>query len=209
MTAMGAEPAASVSEQRRERRWESRRDNIVRAAAEVFAEMGLERATLDAVGDRVGLSKASLYYYVKSKEDLLGHVIGHVLATQEDAMAALTRDGMTAEERLRAFCLGHLHSLFADPAGQIAARVALSAIKDELVRRPLRAYMARLEAILADGVAEGVFRPADSRIVRYSLFSALNAVSLWYSPGGPLTLEQVGNQICDLIITGLRPESRP
>jgi TetR/AcrR family transcriptional regulator, cholesterol catabolism regulator len=199
----------SLSEQRRERRWESRRDLIVRAAAEVIAEMGLERATLDAVGDRVGLSKASLYYYVKSKEELLGHVIAHVLATQEEAMAALTREGMTAEERLRAFCLGHLRSLFADPAGAIAARLALSDIRDELVRRPLRAYMARLEAILADGVAEGAFRAADSRIVRYSLFSALNAVSLWYSAGGPLTLDEVGNQICDLVIDGLREESAP
>jgi hypothetical protein len=85
--------------------------------------------------------------------------------------------------------------------------VALSDIKDEPVRRPLRAYMARLEAILADGVAEGAFRPIDSRIVRYSLFSALNAVSLWYSPGGPLTLEEVGNQICDLVIDGLREDS--
>ena len=199
---MTADP--SLAEQRRERRWESRRDLIVRAAAEVIAEMGLERATLDAVGDRVGLSKASLYYYVKSKEELLGHVIAHVLATQEDAMAALTREGMTAEERLRAFCLGHLRSLFADPAGRIAARVALSDIKDEPVRAPLRAYMARLEAILADGVAGGAFRPADSRVVRYSLFSALNAVPLWYSPGGDLTLEEIGDRICDLILSGLR-----
>jgi AcrR family transcriptional regulator len=194
----------SLAEQRRERRWESRRDLIVRAAAEVIAEMGLERATLDAVGDRVGLSKASLYYYVKSKEELLGHVIGHVLATQEEAMAALTRDGMTADERLRAFCQGHLRSLFADPAGRIAAQVALSDIKDEPVRAPLRAYMARLEAILADGVAEGAFRPADSRVVRYSLFSALNAVPLWYSPGGDLSLEEIGDRICDLVISGLR-----
>jgi TetR/AcrR family transcriptional regulator, cholesterol catabolism regulator len=195
----------SLSEQRRERRWESRRELIVRAAAEVIAEMGLERATLDAVGERVGLSKASLYYYVKSKEELLGHVIAHVLATQEEAMAALMRDGMTAEERLRAFCLGHLRSLFADPAGRIAARVALSDIRDEPVRAPLRAYMARLEAILDDGVAEGTFRPVDWRIVRYSLFSALNAVVLWYSPGGPLTVEEVGDRICDLVIGGLRP----
>ena len=195
---------ASVPEQRRERRWESRRELIVRAAAEVIAEMGLERATLDAVGDRVGLSKASLYYYVKSKEELLGHVIAHVLATQAEAMAGLTREGMSAEERLRAFCLGHLRSLFADPAGQIAARVALSDIKDELVRRPFRAYMARLEAILADGVAEGDFRPVDSRVVRYSLFSALNAVTLWYSPGGDLSLEEISDRICDLVIAGLR-----
>jgi hypothetical protein len=64
--------------------------------------------------------------------------------------------------------------------------------------------MARLEAILADGVAEGSFRPVDSRVVRYSLFSALNAVVLWYSPGGDLTPEEIGDRICDLVIAGLR-----
>ena len=176
----------------------------MRAAVDVFAELGLERATLDAVGERVGLTKASLYYYVKSKEELLGHVIGHVVRAQERAMAELAHDDMTPEERLRGFCLGHLRSLFRDPAGRLAAQVALSGNKDELVRYVLQDYMAGLDAILAAGVAAGVFRPVDRGVARHSILSALNAVTLWYVPDGPLTVDDVANEICDLAIGGLR-----
>jgi AcrR family transcriptional regulator len=144
----GETSSARLASERQERRWESRRDLIVRAAVDVFAEMGIEGATLDAVGERVGLTKASLYYYVKSKEELLGHVVGHVLRAQEQAMAELTHDGMTPEDRLR---------------------------------------------------------PVDLGVARNSVLSALNAVTLWYVPDGPLTVDDVGNEICDLVIGGLRP----
>jgi TetR/AcrR family transcriptional regulator, cholesterol catabolism regulator len=195
---------ATTPTARQERRWESRRDLIIRAAIDVFAEMGLEGATLDAVGERVGLTKASLYYYVRSKEQLLGHVVEHVVRAQERAMAGLTHDGMTPEERLRVFCLGHLRSLFGDPAGRIAAQVALSGTKDELVRSVFHDYMGRLDAIVADGVAAGVFRAVDPAVARNSVLSALNAVTLWFVPGGPLTVDDVGHEICDLVIGGLR-----
>ena len=204
----GGTSSARLAAERQERRWESRRDLIVRAAVDVFAEMGVEGATLDAVGERVGLTKASLYYYVKSKEELLGHVVGHVLRAQEQAMAELTHDGMTPEERLRGFCLGHLRSLFGDPAGKVAAQVALSGNKDEVVRSLFHRYMGRIDAILADGVAAGVFRPVDLGVARNSVLSALNAVTLWYVPDGPLTVDDVGNEICDLVISGLRPPHR-
>ncbi|HVW31574.1 MAG TPA: TetR/AcrR family transcriptional regulator, partial [Acidimicrobiia bacterium] len=149
---------------RQERRWESRRELIVRAAVDVFAELGLDGATLEAVGERVGLTKASLYYYVKSKEELLGLVVGHVVAAQERAMAELAPAGGPPEERLRSFCLGHLRSLFRDPAGFVAAQVALSGHKDEFVRGLFHDYTSRLDAIVADGVAAGAFRAVDAGV---------------------------------------------
>ena len=195
---------APTSAARQVRRWESRRALIVRAAVDVFAEMGLDGATLDAVGERVGLTKASLYYYVKSKEELLGHVVEHVVRAQQQAMAELTHEGMTPEERLRVFCLGHLRSLFGDPAGKIAAEVALSGTRDEFVRSLFHDYMGGLDVILTDGVAAGVFRPVDPAVARNSVLSALNAVTLWYVPGGPLSVDDVGHEICDLVVGGLR-----
>jgi len=131
---------------------------------------------------------------VKSKEELLGHVVEHVVRAQEQAMADLTHDGMTPEERLRVFCLGHLRSLFRDPAGKIAAEVALSGTKDELVRSVFHDYMGGLDAILTAGVAAGVFRSVDPAVARNSVLSALNAVTLLYVPGGPLTVDDVGTR---------------
>jgi AcrR family transcriptional regulator len=192
------------SEQRRVRRRQSRRELIVLAAVEVFREMGLEKATLEAVGERVGLSKASLYYYVRSKEELLGHVVIHVVRAQEEALSRLLLSCDGPEERLRAFCNSHVRIICTDPVGQVSARVALSGIKDDVVRRPLHEYMSRLEAILREGVAAGVFRDMDLRIAQHSIIATLNAVPLWFSPEGRLSLDEVASEVSGLLVDGIR-----
>ena len=196
-------PVTAESAERRVRRRQSRRELIVLAAVEVFREMGLEKATLEAVGERVGLSKASLYYYVRSKEELLGHVVVHVVRAQEEALAkALSVEGPV--ERLRAFCHSHVRIICTDPVGQVSARVALSGIRDDVVRRPLHEYMSRLETILREGVAAGVFRDdVDLRIAQHAIIATLNAVPLWFSPEGRLTLDQVAAQVSGLLVDGM------
>lgn len=65
---------------------DAKKEHVLRAASEVFARYGLDKSTLDDIGKRVGLNKASLYYYFKSKEDLFAAV---VLAEMQAFMADL------------------------------------------------------------------------------------------------------------------------
>ncbi len=201
-TTTGATVTAE-SEQRRVRRRQSRRELIVLAAVEVFREMGLEKATLEAVGERVGLSKASLYHYVRSKEELLGHVVVHVVRTQEEALARMLGSADGPVERLRAFCHSHVRIICTDPVGAVSARVALSGMKDDVVRRPLHEYMSRLETILREGVEAGVFRDMDLRIAQHSIIATLNAVPLWFSPEGRLSLDEVAAEVTALLVDGM------
>lgn len=203
MTEAASPGITADSAERRVKRRQSRRELIVLAAVEVFREMGLEKATLEAVGERVGLSKASLYYYVRSKEELLGHVVVHVVRAQEEALSQLQLSTACPEERLRAFCHSHVRIICTDPVGAVSARVALSGIRDDVVRRPLHEYMSRLESILRDGVEAGVFRDIDLRIAQHSIIATLNAVPLWYSPEGRLSLDEVAAQVSGLLVDGM------
>ena len=54
---------------------ESRREHILKIASEVFARFGYDKTTLEDIGKRCGLNKASLYYYFKNKEALFVQVI--------------------------------------------------------------------------------------------------------------------------------------
>lgn len=54
---------------------QARREGIVAAAAEVFLEVGYERASMDEVARRAGGSKATLYKYFSSKEALFETVV--------------------------------------------------------------------------------------------------------------------------------------
>ncbi len=61
--------------QRRERERERRRQEILAAAAEVFAERGLAGASMGAIAGRAELGKATLYYYFETKEELHAAVL--------------------------------------------------------------------------------------------------------------------------------------
>ncbi|WP_421506063.1 TetR/AcrR family transcriptional regulator [Erwinia rhapontici] len=88
-------------------RTEARREAIVEAAAQLFQEMGYERASMNELSKRLGGSKATLYNYFPSKEELFSAVI-RTYATQHltDAANVLNdavAKSVTLEEKLQRF----------------------------------------------------------------------------------------------------------
>ncbi len=65
---------------------DEKKELVLRAASEVFARYGFDKTTLDDIGKRAGLNKASLYYYFKNKEDIF---VAVVLAETQAFMADL------------------------------------------------------------------------------------------------------------------------
>ncbi len=54
-----------------------KKEQVLQAASEVFSRFGFEKTTLDDIGQRAGLNKASLYYYFKNKEEIFIAVVLH------------------------------------------------------------------------------------------------------------------------------------
>lgn len=67
-------------------RTEKKRNEIVRMAAELFDELGYERTSMSAIAVRVGGSKATLYGYFQSKEELLRAVLDHAVNEEADRL---------------------------------------------------------------------------------------------------------------------------
>ena len=67
-------------------RTEEKRQEIIRIAAELFEELGYERTSMSAIAARVGGSKATLYGYFASKEDLLRAVLDHDVNEEADRL---------------------------------------------------------------------------------------------------------------------------
>ena len=93
---------------RRSRAPRRRQTEIVEAAARVFHEKGYESTSIQDIAEAVGILKGSLYYYIRSKEDLLYEII---LDVHEDALANIRQvdegDG-DALQKVRAFVTSHL-----------------------------------------------------------------------------------------------------
>lgn len=201
-----------AAEERRRRRLGQRRRHILAAAAEVFAEAGYERATLEAVGERVGLSKASLYYYVASKEELLAHLLVDVIELMDREISALTVDGAGPVERLRAFFAGHVRIVCTNPSGRLLAtheELVLGGANSELMTATRRRHAGHLRAIIAAGIESGAFRVVDVRVTAYSMLAALNGVARWWQPAGPTTPDGIAAQLHELFVGGLSGSDGP
>jgi len=191
---------------RRAVRLTQRRQAIVDAAARIFHEVGYERATLDSIGDAVGLSKASLYYYVRSKDELVGRLLAGVIEEIERRAEQDLPTRPTAEDRLRRFVLAHVEVICRSPTGMLLARqqdIVFGKAHARSITEARHRHEAALEAILRQGIAEKAFRPVDARTIAYLVFGALNGIARWHAHAGK-TPEDIAGELFMLVASGLR-----
>ena len=140
-------------------RTEEKRAEIIRVAAELFDELGYERTSMSAIAARVGGSKATLYGYFRSKEDLLRAVLDEDVNEEADRLMS----EFLAEKDLRSglIRLGMAY-LTGQPARTASIRtVANQPIAQEFYESVLRPAWQRLADRFAAMMKEGRLKFAD------------------------------------------------
>ncbi len=159
---------------------ETRRQAILEAAAEVFQETGFERTTMAAICERLGYSKATLYNYFASKEELFSAVVFE--ATEAEFQATLEALDATVEdmtEALEKFGRGLLTLLYSPQVQAMRRLIVAEAGRSELGRQcyelgPVR-NEAAAAAYLQQAMDAGKLRPANARIAALHLRGLLEA----------------------------------
>ena len=86
----------------REQQREAKRQAVLQAAAQLFNERGFSATSLDDIAARLGVSKPTLYYYVKNKDEILLQCVNQGLAMTLEGIEASRRAGGQAVDQLRA-----------------------------------------------------------------------------------------------------------
>jgi AcrR family transcriptional regulator len=187
----------------REERWAE----LLETATQVFYEKGYEGASLQDIAERLGMLKGSLYYYIKTKEDLLFEVISTV--HQEGLAVIQARAEVPGDplQRLKNVIVGHVEHICRN-------LVPTTVFLHELDALPPKR---RREILGSDHAYQGVFRDLitlaqkkrqvradlDPRLAALSVLGSTNWVYRWFQPGGDLTPEKIGAQIADMAIHGI------
>ncbi|MDR3498132.1 MAG: TetR/AcrR family transcriptional regulator [Parvibaculum sp.] len=152
---------------KRQRRKEARPAEIIAAALKLFSERGFAATRLEDVAEAAGVSKATIYLYFESKEDLFKAIIREIATPRLDAIEALVEgfDGRAADlvrgltERARAIAgspdVRAVIKLVVSEAGNFPDVAAF--YRDEMVLRGLR----NIARIIERGIASGEFRRCD------------------------------------------------
>lgn len=83
----------------------NKRDRILQTASEVFARFGYDKTTLEDIGKKCGLNKASLYYYFSNKEDIYVQVIMAETTVFINELQAQTASLATTAHKIRHYLI--------------------------------------------------------------------------------------------------------
>ena len=202
----------------RQPRWRRRKDarpaEIVAAAFGVFAERGFAAARLDDIAARAGVSKAALYLYFETKEELFRAVVSEAVAPNLEAIeaAAAQHDG-PIEEVIRFLVPSVARVAATSPLGGVVKMViGESRNFPELARiwhdRLLARIIATISGLIAKAQARGEVRTGDPRIYAISLAGPIVLSVLWretFAPVGvePFDIEAVAAQHVETVLGGM------
>jgi AcrR family transcriptional regulator len=204
-----------MAQRRAERRSADRRGSeerwaaIMEAGSEVFRRLGYGQATLEDVAREVGINRATLYYYVADKEELLIAILDepiHRMTTDLRAIVALSE---SPTDRLRKGILQHMRALednYPELFVFLAENLHLLTVgSDRDIQANAHEYGEVLTALIEEGIATGDFRTdLDPRLVMLGIIGMLNWSHRWYTPDGKQTLTEIGEEYAALILDGLR-----
>ena len=188
----------------RQQRYLEKQKLILENAAELFAEKGFDRVSLEEIGARIKLSKASLYHYVKSKEDIIVQLQVRALDQAIEVLeAALESDLPTLEKLQKA-----VRALIAIATQKdIIAyyRVEPRLVPGKKIPHVIEKRDRILECVhrlVKEGVDSGLVSTKNWRISAFAALGALNWIPLWYSHEGELAVDEVADAMEEFIFRG-------
>ena len=181
-------------------------EDIFRKAADIFHAKGYDATSMDDLARALDVTKAGLYYYIESKEDLLFAIMSFGMDWLDAQVIAPARAEPDPERRLRVIIGRHGSELL----GGIRAITILSEEVAALVpkhRRVIlerkRAYLDLVRGTLDELKAAGRLRDVDTTVAAFCLFGTLMWLPRWYRSRGRLSTEQVIEEVNKLVLNGL------
>jgi TetR/AcrR family transcriptional regulator len=179
----------------------------VLAAAELFAEAGLDGTKMEDVAAATGVPKATLYYYFDGKEEILAFLFVEILDELGRAVAGAVAGDGTAAERLRAVVLAHLGVIEAFPAASRALQFDLgrAARSPVIARHTDAAFVEPVRSLLEEGARDGSLRRVDHpRLVATAILGAVATTGLnALTPRARRPLARVADDLTTFVLAGV------
>lgn len=192
--------------------YQAKREEIAEAAVRVFNRMGFQRASLGAVAAELDIDRASLYYYISSKEALFDEVVRTVVERNLEMVKKIQGGHISPRRKLHDLIIALMASYSEHyPLFYIYIRENLSHVSDK--RSEWSRYMRDLNqattdaviAIIEQGYADKTFRNVGSaRVVAYGVLGLVGWTHRWFRPADcDVSAEEIGRTYADMVLAGL------
>lgn len=183
-----------------------RKDAILASAGKMFYTKGFHATTIQDIATDVGMLKGSLYYYIKSKEDLLYELLTDVLLRGEANIEQAIVGTVAPLEKLRRALKAQIRFIVEN---QVTVGVflhefgTLSGSRGQCVRKVMQRYQNRLVEIIREGQATGEFVNGSPWLQVNGILGMCNWIYRWHHGSRSPALETMQKTYIELVLHGI------
>jgi len=189
---------------------EIRKNQILDAATKVFVRQGFQHARMDDIVEESGLSKGTLYWYFKSKEDIINAILRRLFTGDLENLENLVQAEGTASERLvqltndRVIGLKRMSSLVPIIFDFYAVAVHQQWVQ-QFIGEYFKHFRTLLEDLIQQGIDTGEFRPVNTTKAAISLASLYEGLTLhWLMDPQTVQWEILSENSIPMLLDGLK-----
>ena len=186
----------------------NRKLQIIEAAAIVFKEKGYDRATLQDIATRVGITKATLYHHYKNKHELLYTIIHTLMEKGITELSKIVEMPTPSNQKIHLAFREHFSSYESSfPNYGVLLHENTDSLPRELeekAKKAFKIYLSLWEKLIKEGIETGSFdKKLDPKITVQAAIGMSNWVYKWASPEGRLKFSQISDMFEDIFTNGI------
>jgi len=183
-------------------RYDRRRQEMVYAAAKVFAQRGYDDTTMQDLAASMGLATGALYHYFPSKEQLLINICDQLMEPLLQRARGLMLEAGSPEEQLRALVRLWVANVVEYRDHMLVFQQQRHAIESGARWRGVRESRKAFERLVEDVLHRAL--PAERervepRLALVALLGMVNHTAQWYRPRGPLEPDEIADGYVELL----------
>ena len=199
----------AASRPKRQPKPDSTVQRLLEAAVALFSRQGYAATSTREVAALLGMQKASLYYHIESKEDLLYFICKSALEQIRSDVETAMGEVEDPLERTRTLICNHVESMLRskdEHATMLTEMYALSKDRLASIVTLREGYVDLVRSVLREAQNAGALRDdIDVRYLTLALLGLLNRVLVWYRRRGPLSPGQLGQLLAVIFLAGAAP----
>ncbi|MDN5851499.1 MAG: TetR/AcrR family transcriptional regulator [Actinomycetia bacterium] len=180
---------------------------VLGAATRLFAEQGFENTSVQQIVDAAGVTKGAMYHYFKSKDDLLVASYARLLDLQDAHLVAMAGRSASATDRLRMVVEDLVRTTLENLDDATVFYRSMHLLHEPSrgrVREQRREFRAGFERLVREGMSNGELRTdAPLDLISFNFFGAIGYLTVWYSPTGTRSIDEIAHWYADLLISAL------
>jgi TetR/AcrR family transcriptional regulator, cholesterol catabolism regulator len=176
---------------------------ILRTAAAIFADKGYHDTSIRDISRATGISLSGLYYYFRSKDELLFLIQDHCFSVVLETAQTVLAEESDPEIRLRVFVENHLRFFVNNMKEmKVLSHEAGSLTGDykRIVNEKKREYTELCTHVLGELAPDAAV--TERRLAAFSLFGMMNWIYNWYNPERDVPVAELAKNMSQLFLFG-------